>query len=159
MMAERGVALAHTTILRWVQPYVPDFEKRWSRYALPVGDSWRVDETYLKVRGQWVYLYRAVDKTGRTVDFLLSKRRDMGAAKRFFCRAVKQHGAPRVITLDGYAASHRAVAQLKGAGTLPGSVQVRSCKYLNNVVEQDHRRIKQRSRPMLGFKRSRDGGE
>jgi transposase-like protein len=153
MMAERGIALAHTTILRWVQRYVPDFEKRWHRYALPVGDSWRVDETYLKVRGQWVYLYRAVDKQGRTVDFLLSKRRDMGAAKRFFSRATRQHGAPRVITLDGYAASHRAVDELKAAGTLPDRVQVRSSKYLNNLIEQDHRRIKQRIRPMLGFKR------
>ena len=90
---------------------------------------------------------------GRTVDFLLSKRRDRDAAKRFFSRATRQHGVPRVITLDGYAASHRAVAKLKAAGTLPDRVQVRSCKYLNNVVEQDHRRIKQRVRPMLGFKR------
>jgi transposase-like protein len=153
MMAERGIALAHTAILRWVQRYVPEFEKRWSRYALPVGDSWRVDETYLKVKGQWVYLYRAVDKAGRTVDFLLSKRRDITAAKRFFSRATGQHGAPRVITLDGYAASHRAVAKLKEVGILPRCVQVRSSKYLNNVVEQDHRRIKQRVRPMLGFKR------
>src|SRR5918911_5548995 len=153
MMAERGIALAHTTILRWVQRYVPDFEKHWSRYALPVGDSWRVDETYIKVKGQWVYLYRAVDKAGRTVDFLLSKKRDIAAAKRFFSRAMRQHGAPRVITLDGYAASHRAVAKLKAVGTLPRQVQVRSCKYLNNLVEQDHRRIKQRIRPMLGFKR------
>jgi transposase-like protein len=153
MMAERGIALAHTTILRWVQQYVPDFEKRWKRYALPLGDSWRVDETYLKVRGQWVYLYRAVDKQGRTVDFLLSKRRDVAAAKGFFSRAVRQHGAPRVITLDGYAASHRAVTNLKESGRLPRRLRVRSCKYLNNVVEQDHRRIKQRVRPMLGFKR------
>jgi len=153
MMAERGIALAHTTILRWVQRYVPEFEKRWSRYALPVGDSWRVDETYIKIKGQWVYLYRAVDKAGRTVDFLLSKRRDMDAAKRFFSRATRQHGAPRVITLDGYAASHRAVAKLKEVGILPDRVQVRSCKYLNNLIEQDHRRIKQRTRPMLGFKR------
>ena len=75
MMAERGITFTHTTILRWVQRYVPEFEKRWSRYARPVGDSWRVDETYLKIRGQWVYLYRAVDKAGRTVDFLLSRRR------------------------------------------------------------------------------------
>src|SRR4051795_12435194 len=112
MMAERGIALAHTTILRWVQRYVPDFEKRWSRFAVPVGDSWRVDETYLKIKGQWVYLYRAVDKAGRTIDFLLSRRRDMDAAKRFFFRAVKLHGTPRAITLDGYAASHRAVAKL-----------------------------------------------
>ena len=153
MMAERGIVLAHTTILRWVQRYVPDFEKRWNHYARPVGDSWRVDETYIKVRGQWVYLYRAVDKEGRTADFLLSKRRDVAAAKRFFSRATRQHGAPRVITLDGYAASHRAVAELKAAGTLARRVRIRSCKYLNNVIEQDHRRIKQRIRPMLGFKR------
>ena len=153
MMAERGIVLAHTTILRWVQRYVPDFEKRWNHYARPVGDSWRVDETYIKVRGQWVYLYRAVDKEGRTADFLLRKRRDVAAAKLFFSRATRQHGAPRVITLDGYAASHRAVAELKAAGTLPRRVRIRSCKYLNNVIEQDHRRIKQRIRPMLGFKR------
>src|SRR5258705_5247274 len=88
-----------------------------------------------------VYLYRAVDKQGRTVDFLLSKRRHVAAAKRFFSRATKQHGAPRVITLDGYAASHRAVAKLKTSGILPRRVQVRSCKYLNNVI---NRRIKQR---------------
>src|SRR6266436_2252104 len=153
MMAERGIGLAHTTILRWVQRYVPEFEKRWNRYALPVGNSWRVDETYIKVRGEWVYLYRAVDKEGRAVDFLLSRQRDIAAAKRFFSRAVKQHGAPRVITLDGYAASHRAVDKLKAAGRLPRRVRVRSSKYLNNVIEQDHRRIKQRIRPMLGFKR------
>jgi transposase-like protein len=153
MMAERGIVLAHTTILRWVQRYVPDFEKRWNHYARPVGDSWRVDETYIKVRGQWVYLYRAVDKEGRTADFLLRKRRDVAAAKLFFSRATRQHGAPRVITLDGCAASHRAVAELKAAGTLPRRVRIRSCKYLNNVIEQDHRRIKQRIRPMLGFKR------
>jgi transposase-like protein len=132
---------------------VPDFEKRWNQYARPVGDSWRVDETYIKIKGQWVYLYRAVDKAGRTVDFLLSKRRDVAAAQRFFSRAIRQHGAPRMISLDGYAASHRAVAKLKAAGTLPRRVCIRSSKYLNNVVEQDHRRIKQRLRPMLGLKR------
>ena len=112
-----------------------------------------MDETYLKVRGQWVYLYRAVDRQGRTVDFLLSKRRDIAAAKRFFARATRQHGAPRVITLDGYAASHQAVAKLKEVGTLSQRICVRSSKYLNNLIEQDHRRIKQRIRPMLGFKR------
>jgi putative transposase len=91
----------------------------------PLG-AWRVDETCIKIKGQWAYLYRAVDKAGRTIDFLLSRRRDMAAAQRFFSRAIRQHGAPRVITLDGYAASHRAVAKLKsrrhltgpGAGTL-----------------------------------------
>jgi transposase-like protein len=153
MMSERGIALAHTTILRWVQRYVPEFERRWNRYARPVGGSWRCDETYIKVKGRWTYLYRAVDKQGRTVDFLLSEKRDVAAAKRFFGKAMKNHGTPRVITLDAYAASHRAVAEMKSAGTLPHRVGVRSNKYLNNMIEQDHRRIKQRIRPMLGFKR------
>src|ERR1700726_2750665 len=153
MMAERGIALAHTTVLRWVQRYVPDFEKRWSQYARSVGGSWRCDETYIKVKGRWAYLYRAVDKQGRTVDFLLSERRDVAAAKRFFRNAIKNNGTPRVVTLDAYAASHRAIAELKSVGTVPRRVRIRSSKYLNNVVEQDHRRIKQRIGPMLGFKR------
>ena len=145
MMAERGVLLVHTTILRWVQ--------RWSQYARSVGGSWRCDETYIKVKGRWAYLYRAVDKQGHTVDFLLSEKRDVAAAKRFFRKAMKNNGAPRVITLDAYAASHRAVTELKSTDMLPERVRVRSSKYLNNVIEQDHRRVKQRTRPMLGFKR------
>jgi transposase-like protein len=153
MMDERGILLAHTTILRWVQRYVPEFEKRWDRYARSVGGSWRCDETYIKVKGRWTYLYRAVDKEGRTVDFLLSERRDLDAAKRFFRKAMKSHKTPRVITLDAYAASHRAISELKSAGAMPQRVRIRSSKYLNNVVEQDHRRIKHRIRPMLGFKR------
>jgi transposase-like protein len=153
MMSERGIALAHTTILRWVQRYVPIFEKQWSHYARPVGGSWRCDETYIKVKGRWTYLYRAVDKQGRTVDFLLSERRDVAAAKRFFHKAMKSHPTPRVITLDAYAASHRAITELKSAGTMPHRIRIRSSKYLNNVVEQDHRRVKHRIRPMLGFKR------
>jgi transposase-like protein len=153
MMDERGILLAHTTILRWVQRYVPEFEKRWDRYARSVGGSWRCDETYIKVKGRWTYLYRAVDKEGRTVDFLLSERRDLDAAKRFFRKAMKSHQTPRVITLDAYAASHRAISELKSAGAMPKRVRIRSSKYLNNVVEQDHRRIKHRIRPMLGFKR------
>ena len=153
MMAERGAVLVHTTILRWVQHYVPEFEKRWSRYARRVGGSWRCDETYIRVKGRWTYLYRAVDKVGRTVDFYLSERRDVNAAKHFFRKAMKSVGPPRVITLDAYAASHRAVRELKSEGRLPRRVRVRSSKYLNNMIEQDHRRIKQRTRPMLGFKR------
>jgi transposase-like protein len=153
MMAERGIELAHTTILRWVQRYVPEFEKRWSGYARTVGGSWRCDETYIKVRGRWTYLYRAVDKQGRTVDFRLSEHRDVAAAKAFFRKAMKHNGTPRVITLDAYAASHRAVRELKADGKIPKRVRVRSSKYLNNGIEQDHRRVKQRIRPMLGFKR------
>src|SRR3954451_22932998 len=95
MMRERGIELAHTTILRWVQRYVPEFEKRWSQYARPVGGSWRCDETYIKVNGRWTYLYRAVDKQGRTVDLLLSERRDAAAAKRFFHKTMEHHGKSR----------------------------------------------------------------
>jgi transposase-like protein len=153
MMAERGIEVTHTTILRWVQRFVPEFEKRWSQYSRPVGSSWRCDETYIKVTGRWTYLYRAVDKQGRTVDFLLSERRDFAAAKRLVSKAMKKHGTPRVITLDAYAASHRAITELQSAGTLARRVVIRSSKYLNNVVEQDHRHIKQRVRAMLGFRR------
>jgi len=117
-----------------------------------VGGSWRCDETYIKVKGRWTYLYRAVDKQGRTVDFLLSEHRDVAAAKAFFRKAMKSQGTPRVITLDAYAASHRAIAELKAAGSMPHRVRIRCSKYLNNVVEQDHRRIKHRIRSMLGFK-------
>jgi transposase-like protein len=153
MMAERGVAVSHTTILRWVQRYVPEFERRWSPYARPVGTSWRVDETYIRVHGRWTYLYRAVDKQGRTVDFLLSERRDIAAAKRFFTRAAQRHGAPERITLDGYPATHAAVAELKASGVIRPETKVWTSKYLNNIIEQDHRRVKQRVYPMLGFKK------
>jgi putative transposase len=152
-MAERNVDVAHPTILRWVHRYVPEFEKRWQRYARPVGTSWRVDETYLKVKGKWVYLYRAVDRAGQTVDFLLSEHRDIAAAKRFFTQAIEKRGVPEKMTLDGYAASHVAVAELQEEDVLPTTLTVRTNKYLNNVIEQDHRRVKQRVRSMLGFKR------
>ena len=152
MMAERGVELAHTTILRWVQHYTPEFEKRWNRFARRVGGSWRCDETYIKVKGAWMYLYRAVDKTGKTVEFYLSRKRDVNAAKAFLRKAMKQQRVSTKITLDAYAASHRAVADLKSDGELPKRVRVRSSKYLNNIVEQDHRHVKQRLGPMLGLK-------
>ena len=152
MMAERGLSLVHTTIMRWVQHYTPEFEKRWRRYALPIGRSWRVDETYVRIRGEWCYLYRAVDRAGRTIDFRLSTRRDVAAAKAFFRKAMKsQQCAPQTITLDGYAASHRAVRELKADGSLPMDTKLRSSKYLNNL-EQDHRSVKQRIAVMLGLK-------
>lgn len=153
MMAERGVHLAHTTILRWVQHFAPEFIKRWNRFGKCSGRSWRFDETYVKVRGEWTYLYRAVDKAGQTVDFRLSKRRDVDAAKAFFNKAIRHEGRPpRTITLDGYAASHRAVREMKNDGLLPRRTKLRSSKYLNNLIEQDHRGIKSRTNPMLGFK-------
>jgi transposase-like protein len=111
-----------------------------------------MDETYVRVKGQWTYLYRAVDKQGQTVDFYLSRKRDVNAAKVFLRKAINNQRVPTKITLDAYAASHRAVADLKQSGELPKRVEVRSSKYLNNIVEQDHRRVKQRLGPMLGLK-------
>ena len=151
MMAEREVAVAHTTLLRWTQRYVPEFEKRWMRFARPVGCSWRMDETYIKVRGEWVYLYRAVDKHGRTVDFRLSEHRDIEAAKQFFRQALRNNRPPRTVTLDAYRATHRALRLLRREHPAWRRVRVRTCKYLNNIVEQDHRGIKSRTGPMLGF--------
>ena len=143
-MAERGVDLAHPTIMRWVQRYVPEFEKRWRRSARSVATSWRVDETYIRVGGRWTYLYRAVDNQGLTVDFLLSEHRDIEAAKRFFTQAINQHGSPERITVDGYPATHAALNALKAEDVLPQQTKVRTSKYLNNLMEQDHRRVKQR---------------
>jgi len=151
MMAERGISVRHTTIVRWVQHYLPEFEKRWRLYARPVGGSWCMDETYIKVPAQWVYLYRAVDKAGQTVDFFLSRKRDVNAARSFLRNAAKNTRVPTKITLDAYADSHRAVREMKAARELPPRVQLRSSQYLNNPVEQDHRRVKQRVRPMPGF--------
>ncbi len=156
MMAEPGLHLAHTTILRWVRRYTPEFVKRWNIFSRSSGRSWRVDETYSKVRGKWVYLYRAVDKAGHTVDFRLSHRRSVAAAKAFFKKAVRHEGRPpHTITLDGYAASHRAVREMCTSGLLAKRTKLRSSKYLNNLIEQDQRGIKSRTRPMLGFKNFR----
>jgi transposase-like protein len=153
MMAERGLSMSHTTIMRWVQCYVPEFEKRWSRYARPVGRSWRADEAYVKIRGKWMYLYRAVDRQGKSVDFLLSRNRDVAAAKAFFRKAEATQGqAPRTVTLDGYAASHRAVRELSRHRAHWKRTKRRSSKYLNDMIEQDHRGVKARTGPMLGFK-------
>jgi transposase-like protein len=156
MMAERGLSLAHTTIMRWIQCYVPEFEKRWNRFARPAGRSWRVDETYVKIRGRWTYLYRAVDKEGNTVDFLLRAKRDVAAAKAFFRRALQRQGQlPHKITLDGYQASHRGAAEALSEHPEGNQCKIRSSKYVNNLIEQDHRSIKLRLGPMLGLKHFR----
>ena len=154
MMAERGVVVSHTTIMRWVIRYAPEFEKRWSRFSRSVGCSWRVDETYIAIKSNWHYLYRAVDKHGRTVDFLLRADRGIAAAQAFFRKALASHTdhPPLKITLDGHWHSHRALRLLRREHAAWRRVRVRSSKYLNNIVEQDHRAIKQRCGPMRGFK-------
>jgi transposase-like protein len=115
MMAERGVTVSHTTILRWVVHYVPEFEKRWNRRAHPTHPSWRVDETYVQIRGRWHYLYRAVDKFGKTVGFLLRPIRGIEVAQSFFRKALgaRLPSWPRTITLDGTRASHSALRLLR----------------------------------------------
>jgi transposase, IS6 family len=146
MMRERGLSLDHTTIYRWVQAYAPELEKRIRPHLRPTNDSYRVDETYVKIKGEWKYLYRAVDSTGQTIDFMLGAKRDVRAAKRFFRKMLKaaSHSSPRVINVDKNRAYPPAVEQLKEEGTLPSRTQLRRCKYLNNLVEQDHRFIKRR---------------
>src|SRR3954464_4749602 len=153
MLADRGVDVAHTTIFRWIQAYAPEIEKRIRPHLRPSNGSWRVDETCVKVKGRWMYLYRAVDSQGQTIDFLLSAKRDAEAAKRFFRKALGQpHTAdPRTITVDKNPAYPKAVAELKDDGELGHSARLRQSKYLNNIIEQDHRRIKRLVRPGLGF--------
>jgi transposase-like protein len=154
MMAERGVVISHSTILRWVQRYVPEFERRWSRYARGVHSSWRMDETAVSVRGGTRYLYRAVDKYGKTVDSLLCADRSEHSARKFFTKALKTHHPwwPTKLNLDGNAASHRALCVLRQENPDWQSVKIRSRWYLNNIVEQDHRAIKRRCAPMLAMK-------
>jgi len=155
-MAERGVSLARMTIMRWIARYVPEFEKRWNRFACRAGASWRVDETYVKIKGRWTYLYRAVDKQGKTVDFLLRAKRDVAAAKAFFRRTFKSQGRlPRAITLDGYQISHRVAREILDEHQRGKRTEIRSSKYLNNLIEQDHRSIKLRLGSMIGLKRFR----
>lgn len=151
MMEKRGISLAHTTILRWVQRYIPVFEKRWRKTHRPVDNSWYVDETYCRVKGKWTYLYRAVDQRGNTVDFLLSPKRDQAAAVRFLRRAITTWKRPTKLTLDRYAATHQAIQQLKDTQYLTRRLQIRTAKCLTNRIERDHRRIKQRLRPMQTF--------
>jgi transposase-like protein len=154
MMAERGIVVSHTTIHRWVIRYVPEFEKRWNRFARPVNTSCRVDETYIKIRGKWSFLYRAVDKHGKTVDFLLRPDRSVAAAQAFFRKALSRHLPPwpRKITLDGLKQSHVALRLMRREDPKWKYVLVRSSQYLNNLIEQDHRAIKRRCAPMTGFK-------
>src|SRR6202020_2424520 len=153
MLQDRGVEVDHTTIFRWIQAYAVELEKRIRPNLRMSNGSWRVDETYVKVKGRWMYLYRAVDSRGQTIDFLLSAKRDAEAAKRFFRKALAQPHTvnPRTITVDKNPVYPRATADMKRAGELWRFSRVRACKFLNNIIEQYHRRIKRLARPGLGF--------
>ena len=150
LMEERGVAVDHSTINRRVIKYSPPLEEAFHRRKRPVWLSWRMDETYIKVKGQWHYLYRAVDKHGQTIDFLLTEHRDTEAALRFLKKAIRRHGVPETITIDGSDANEAAIKRYNEEhGT---HIAIRQVKYLHNLVEQDHRGVKRITRPMLGCK-------
>ena len=147
------VRQAHTCVFRWVQVYAPELDKRCRPYLRPTNKSYRVDETYIKVSGKQKYLYRAVDSTGQTIDFLLTAKRDSAAAKRFFRKTFQSpgHPSPRVINVDKNPVYPVAIRELKAEGTLAKRTQLRQCRYLNNVLEQDHRTVKRRARLAMGY--------
>jgi transposase-like protein len=153
MMAERGLSVDHSTIHRWVLQYGPELDQRCRRYLRPTNDSWKVDEIYVKVKGKWKYLYRAADSSGQTLDFMLSVKRDAKAAKRFLREALATcyTETPPVINVDKNAAYPAATNDLRTEKTLPEETELRPVKYLNNMIEQDHRRIKRLVKPGLGF--------
>jgi transposase, IS6 family len=154
MFSDRGVHVDHTTLFRWIQAYAPELDKRIRPHLSMTNGSWRVDETYIRVKGKWVYLYRAVDATGQTIDFLLSPKRDAAAARRFFHKALGQPHTvnPHTIPVDKNAAYPIAAKAMKRDAELWRFAKLRQVKFLNNIVEQDHRRIKRLVRPGLGFK-------
>jgi transposase, IS6 family len=154
MFSDRGIQVDHTTLFRWIQAYAPELEKRIRPHLRMTNGSWRVDETYIRVKREWVYLYRAVDAAGQTIDFLLSPKRDATSARRFFRKALKQSHTvtPRTITVDKNAAYPIAMKTMKRDAELWRFAKLRQVKFLNNIVEQDHRRIKRLVRPGLGLK-------
>ena len=150
MMEERGVFVDHYSINRWAIRFLPLLEHAFRKHKRPVGGSWRIDETYIKVKGIWKYLYRAVDKEGKTADFLLTARRDKAAGLQFFEKAMKANGIPEKVAMDKSSANKAAMDEINARGE--SQVVIRQVKYLNNLVEQDYRAIKRVSRPMLNFK-------
>jgi IS6 family transposase len=154
IMAERSLNVDHVTTWRWVQRYAPELNRRCRPELRKTNGSWRCDETYVRVAGQWTYLYRAVDSTGATIDFLLSARRSADAARRFLQKALRSpvHPRPRVINVDRNPSYPKAIGQLKRTRELGRRCRCRPVRYLNNIVEQDHRAIKRRARCMQGFR-------
>ena len=152
LMEIRGVEVDHSTIQRWVFKFSPEIEGNMHRRKQQVCDSWRMDETYIKVGGQDRYLYRAVDKFGNTVDFLLTKRRMKGSAQKFFNKAIGNNGKPGVINIDKSGSNFTAIRAVNRNNFWKKNIKVRQCKYLNNIVEQDHRNIKAGLPLTLGLK-------
>lgn len=152
MMAERSIAVDHSTLHRWVIRLEPLLDKVFRRHKRPVVRRWRMDETYIKIKGQWKYLYRAVDTAGQTIDLLLTAKRDTAAALRFFRKAIRRHGEPEVVTIDKSGTNTAALTTLNADKQDEETMTVRQNQYLNNLIDQDHRNIKRRIRLMLGFK-------
>ena len=152
MTSIRGAKIDHATLQRWMIKFMPLIDKQVRKRKKPVGNSWRMDETYIKVNGHWVYLYRAVDSLGNTIEFLLRKYRDAVAAKAFFRKAFKNSGLPKKVTIDKSGSNISALISANKELAKNQQIEVRQIKYLNNIIEQDHRFIKIRTKPMLGFK-------
>jgi putative transposase len=152
MASIRGATIDHATLQRWVIKFVSLIDMQVRKYKKPVGSSWRMDETYIKVNGVWVYLYRAVDSLGNTIEFLLRKHRDAVAAKAFFRKAFRNNGRPEKVTIDKSGSNISALTSANKDLPADNQIEVRQVKYLNNIIEQDHRFIKKRTKPMLGFK-------
>ena len=150
LMQERGFSVDHSTINRWVLHYSPQLEAAFRLKKKRAGNRWRMDETYIKVKGQWKYYYRAVDKQGQTIDFLLTATRDAQAALCFLKKAIKENDKPSLVNIDQSGANNAGLKQFNR--THNTRIKIRQCKYLNNIIEQDHRRIKRKTSPMLGFK-------
>jgi putative transposase len=158
MMAERGISVDHATVGRWVARYSPELLERFNRRKRPVSRKWHVDETY-RARGRWMYLYRAIDSNGDTVEFWFSERRNLTAAKRFLRKALKRHGRPERIVIDSSQTNREAILGCDTESRLGDRlrrnlkpIRIRQSRYLNNRIEQDHRAVKRRVRSMLGFK-------
>ena len=156
MMEERGGSVDHSSINRWAIRFLPLIGNMARKHKRPVGGSWRMDETYIKVKGVWKYLYRAVDKHGKTVDFLLTPKRDMVAVKRFFDKAMDATGHPNKVAMDRSGANKAVINAINTGRDAP--ILVCQVKYLNNIVEQDHRAIKCVTKPTLNFKSFRAAG-
>jgi transposase, IS6 family len=154
LLVERGLAIDHTTVWRWVQRYAPEFEERTRPHLKPTKKSWRVDETYVRVKGRWFYLYRAIDSAGATIDFYLSALRSAEAAKALFAKALADpsHPQPRVINTDKAKCYPPAILESKEEGVLRKRCRHRPVQYLNNILEQDHRAIKKRIRAKQHFR-------